>query len=63
MNTLDTQVDSLLKSSSMRAALIERYHLNSAINRKTLMAVGTMESVSNGYMGETMTATIIGPWY
>lgn len=58
MKALDNKVDTLLKDNEMRAALIDRYQLNSAENRKALMAVGTMESGSNGDMGETMTATL-----
>lgn len=58
MKALDTKVDQMLKDPGMREALIERYGLNSADNRKALMAVGTMESGGNGDMGETMTATM-----
>jgi hypothetical protein len=58
MRDLDAQVDTLLANPEMRAALIERYDLDSDTNRKALMAVGTMESGSNGDMGETMTVTM-----
>lgn len=58
MSALDTKMDQMLKNPRTRAELIERYDLNSAENRKALMAVGTMESGGNGDMGETMTATM-----
>ena len=58
MAALDTKMDQMLKSPQIRSELIERYGLNSAENRKALMAVGTMESGGNGDMGETMTATM-----
>lgn len=58
MGALDGEIDTMLRNPAMRAALIERYNLNSAENRLALMAVGTMESGGNGDMGETMTTTM-----
>jgi hypothetical protein len=58
VNALDAKMDQILKNPTLRSALIDRYNLNSADNRKALMAVGTMESGGNGDMGETMTATM-----
>lgn len=58
MAALDTKMDQMLKDPKVRSELIKRYGLDSAENRKALMAVGTMESGGNGDMGETMTATM-----
>jgi hypothetical protein len=58
MGALDREVDAMLSNPAMRAALIDRYDLDSADNRKALMAVGTMESGGNGDLGETMTTTM-----
>lgn len=58
MAALDRRVDQILSNPAQRAALIDRYDLDSEANKLALMAVGTMESGGNGDMAETMTVTM-----
>lgn len=55
---LGNGIDALLTKPDVRAALIERYGLNSAENKKALVAVTAIESGDNGDMGEVMTTVI-----
>lgn len=55
---LGNGIDALLTKPDVRAALIERYGLNSAENQKALVAVTAIESGSNGDMGEVMTTVL-----
>lgn len=55
---LGNAIDQMLSKPDVRKALIERFDLGSATNRKALVAVTAIESGSNGDMGEVMTAVI-----
>ncbi len=55
---LGNAIDLMLSKPDLRKAMIERFDLSSATNRKALVAVTAVESGSNGDMGEVMTAVM-----
>lgn len=55
---LGNAIDQMLSKPDVRQALIERFDLGSATNRKALVAVTAVESGSNGDMGEVMSTVM-----